>query len=449
MTKNTPSRHLPKSVTRRDVMKYTLAGAGLTALGSLSRALVTPVSGAPLTGHKRLVVIYCYGGYDGMNMVVPMYSSAYYTQRPTLGITDAHNPLDLNGVTGMKLHPEFTGFQSIFNNDGKGAVFHMVGYPTGSRSHFTSQDIYSLGVDGDFTPLGIDESGWMARFADAHAPSATGAVAVGVGRPMDVEGGAGTPLILGSVSSFKFLRYWGSDNDQLHRMNTVQNVLNGFAGSSGATSETTNAIDQGITLADQLQAALGSYNTPFMDSYPVQIGRTYLSRPGRHLRDIAMMIQAGFDTRVFFTGMGGWDTHGNQGITNARQQDLIHYLDKGIENFVNDLKHMGVYDDTMILVVSEFGRTNKENDSGGTDHGKANTFFAAGGGTQSGEYGVRPTDTEILSGADGVGGPNWLNAYSLDFRDIYREAIQDHMGFDAGVVFPEPQTINTNIGFVA
>ena len=453
MSKKTPSRHLSKSVTRRDVMKFTLAGAGLTALGSLNQSLLVPATGEPIPNHKRLVVIYCYGGYDGLNMVVPTTSSTYYLQRPGIAISDAEG-LAMNGVTGMKLHPEFTAFQSIFNNDGKGAVFHMVGYPDASRSHFSSQDYYSLGVVDEFAPLGIDESGWLARFADTHAPSATGAVAVGVGRPMDVEGGLQTPLILGSVASFNFQNDPGYTNNHLYRLETVQGILDGYAGSSGATTETADAIDQGMSLAAQLQAALASYNTPFMDSYPNQIGRTYLSRPGRHLRDISMMIQAGFDTRVFFTGMGGWDTHGNQGggTTNpARQRDLIYYLDKGIENFVEDLKFMGAYDDTMILVVTEFGRTNGENGSGGTDHGKANTFFAVGGGTQSGEYGTRPTDAQILSGhdTDPADGKNWLYPYSLDFRDIYREAIEDHMGFDASVVLPEPQDIDTDIGFVA
>ena len=79
------------------------------------------------------------------------------------------------GSSAYTLHPALTHLQAMWNL-GEVALVNLVGYPQANLSHFTSQDIYSLGVRGEFAALGIPESGWIARFADLYAPTPMGAV---------------------------------------------------------------------------------------------------------------------------------------------------------------------------------------------------------------------------------------------------------------------------------
>ena len=192
-------------------------------------------------------------------------------------------------------------------------------------------------------------------------------------------------------------------------------------------------LGQGDQFAGQIQGAVQNFQPAAGVTYPS-------SSPGRYLEDVATIIQAGFETRIFFTGFGGWDTHGDQGNETGRQADRITRLDEAIGNFVTDIKAMGVWNDTLILVVSEFGRRNFENSSNGTDHGHGNVFFAMGGNVLGGFYGPAITEADISN--------NGYLGYDIDFRDVYREAIADHLADDPTPIFPETQDINTNIGYL-
>ena len=429
-------RHLKKNVSRRDILRYSLAGAGIAALGPLGRGLLTDVHGAPLSNHKRLVSIFGYGGWDGLHMLVPTGNTAYYDRRPSIAIPEA-NALDIGeDSAGYRLHPSFTRLQGLYG-DGNVAIFRKVGYPDADLSHFESQDIHSSGVREDFGSLGIDESGWVARYADQYTNSAMGAVALGVGRPREFEGGSSNPFMASRLSSFEFNDSSVSSGEHAHRMASLSNVLQGYAGPT-LESEARNAIDQGVQLADQIQSAVADYQddatgSAFKDLYPT-------NSPGRYLEDIATLIRGGFETQVFMTGIGGWDTHGDQGATTGRQADLISRLDTAIGVFVDECKDMGTWNDTLILLSSEFGRRNFENGSNGTDHGHGNTFFAIGGGVTGGLYGPDITESDVADS-------NWMG-YGLDYRDIFKEAVSNHMGGSGALVFPEAQDINTTLNYV-
>ncbi|MDF1700111.1 MAG: DUF1501 domain-containing protein [Planctomycetota bacterium] len=430
------SKHLPKNVTRRDILRYTLAGAGIAALGPLGRGLLSEASGAPLVSHRRLVSMFGFGGYDGLNLLVPITNSAYYTRRPTIQIQPG-NALDI-GETDYALHPMMTRLAGLFNA-GEAVAFRMVGYPSQNLSHFISQDIHSWGVRGDFNPLGIDESGWMARYADLHAPTSMGAAAIGVGRPLEFEGGNSNPFMAGSLSGFNFSTSSIGSTDHAHRLDALANVLQDFSG-TGLTTEAKNALDQGVQLTDSIQAAVASYEDEMSGSpHSEDYGN---GTPARYLRDAAILIRGGFETRAFMTGFGGWDTHGNQGNETGNQANLIQRLDHAIGTFADDCKDMGVWNDMLILVSSEFGRRNFENGSNGTDHGHGNTFFAIGGNLAQGTklYGPDITESDIAD-------QNWLH-YELDYRDIFREAVTNHLGGNGALVFPESQDINTSLGYV-
>ena len=430
-------RHLKKSVSRRDILRYSAAGAGIMALGPLGRGLLREASGAALPNHKRVVSIFGFGGYDGLNLLVPTGNTAYYDRRPTIAIPPA-NALDIGeDSAGYRLHPAFTRLAALYNT-GNVAAFRMVGYPDRNLSHFISQDIHSFGVRDDFEALGISESGWIARYADQHAPTPMGAVSLGLGRPREFEGGSSNPFMAGTLSSFRFVTSGLSSGESQHRRAALESILQSFSGPALAT-EARNALDQGLMLSDQIQAAVAAYHatdgsgSPFKDAYET-------NSPGRYMRDIATLIRAGFETEVFMTGIGGWDTHGNQGADTGNQANLIARLDGAIGTFADECMDMGIWNDTLIIVSSEFGRRNFENGSNGTDHGHGNMFFAIGGALTGGLYGPDVTESDVADN-------NWLG-YRLDYRDIFKEAVGSHLGGNAGLVFPEAQDINTTLNYV-
>ncbi len=173
------------------------------------------------------------------------------------------------------------------------------------------------------------------------------------------------------------------------------------------------------------------------DSVDPPVNRTYNIH--RYMQDIARLVQHGFETRVFYTGFGGFDTHSSQGQGTGRQADLYERLDTALGAFKADMQAFGAWDDTVVIVTTEFGRRNFKNGSDGTDHGHAHCTLLAGGAVNGGAYGPDVTTTDLEE--------NWLK-YQVDFRDVYREVIDDHLGGDGSAVFPESQEKNVTLGIV-
>jgi uncharacterized protein (DUF1501 family) len=422
-------RHLPKSVTRRDILRYSLAGMGIAALGPLGNGAIPTALGAP-GGQSRLVVINLYGGNDGLNTVVPVGLQPYFDRRPTLAL-DPAACLSLDSgpepTTAYRLHPVMTNVRSLWT-EGAVAIVNKVGYPNANLSHFTSQDIYSLGVRNDFAPLGLDPSGWVARYADLYAPTPMGAVGVGVGRPLDFVGGQTTSFLVESLANFRFLTDGRYPNNHAYRIEKIKEMLAGFSG-AGLSSDVKDALDQGHTLADQVQTALANYDSGGV-TYPT-------NAPGAYLRDVAVLIEGGFETRLFYTGEGGFDTHGAQGAATGQHATLLQRLDQAIGGFAQDMKNRGVWDDLAIVVLSEFGRRSYQNDSDGTDHGHGNCFLVIGGAVNGGMYGADLTEADLNA--------EWP-PYDVDFRDVHKELIQDVLGDDPAPIFPEAQEKNVVLG---
>ena len=295
-------KHLPKNVTRRDILRYTLAGAGVAALGSFGQGLIPVASGAPLVGHRRLVSLFGFGGYDGLNMLVPTTNQAYMDLRPTIKIT---SPLSI-GETDYGLHPALSRLAGLFGT-GEACAFRLVGYPNQNLSHFISQDIHSGGVRDSFEPLGIDPSGWIARYAQVHAPTPMGAAALGVGRPLEFEGGSSNPFMVGSLGGFRFLSNSIGSADHEHRFAALDSVLQNFSGDT-VTTEAKNALDQGVQLSGQIQQAVTDYEdettgSPFEDAYPKDLNGNRTT-PGRYLRDAAILIRGGFRDQSLHDRLG-------------------------------------------------------------------------------------------------------------------------------------------------
>lgn len=414
-------------LSRRDVLRTTLAGAGLLALGPFGRWL-PEARGAPMA-LKRLVVVNLFGGCDTTNLFIPVSLGDYYSQRAqTIGgsLVDisipeaAALPIDTGpaATTAYRFHPALPKIAARWRA-GQVAAIHRVGYPNPNLSHFESEDIFSYGVRNGFGPLGLPASGWIARYAERHAPTPLGAVGLGVGRRLDFVGGAANPLLVSSLGNFRINgTASNSSNARLHRTQHAKNLLARYQG-TGLPAESKAALDQAYALTNQVQSAIAAYTTQV--TWPT-------SSIGQRLRDVAVLIEGGFETRIFYTGFGGFDTHSDQGQGTGQQANLFTALDDAVGALADDLQNRGIWDDVVVLVITEFGRRNYVNGSSGTDHGHAFTALAIGGAVQGGVHGPH------LRNADLKGE---YPTYAVDFRSVYKDLITRHLGNDADPLFPE------------
>ena len=425
------------SIGRRNFLRAGVAGSGLLALGAFGNQALPWAAGAihatPLPNYKRLIVINLLGGNDSLNTVVPLTLSQYAVHRPNLYINPG-TALSLTGGPGTSaygFHPAMVNLQGLWNK-GEVALINKVGYPQQNLSHFVSEDIWSYGVRG-YKALGGAAAGWVARFADLYAPTPMGVASVGVGRRIDFSGGALTPFMVDSLARFDFLVDWNYANNHGLRITRIRSIL-ANQGGSGNVAAITAALENAHDVSGQVQQAVADYQT-----YSGTSGVVYPSPSSslsRKLQDIAALIHGGFETKIYYTGIGGFDTHTDQ---LSRHDSLLQQLDGAIGPFVDDMTAMGVWGDIAIIVISEFGRRNYENGSAGTDHGHGNCQLVVGANVNGGMYGPDLTNADLdLEYLD----------YAVDFRDVYRNLIQDHLGFDPTPIFTESQPISATITVV-
>ncbi|MGH9763505.1 MAG: DUF1501 domain-containing protein, partial [Blastocatellia bacterium] len=160
-------------------------------------------------------------------------------------------------------------------------------------------------------------------------------------------------------------------------------------------------------------------------------GATYPQTPfGRSLQQIAQMIKANVGVEIAFTDVGGWDTHVNQGSARGQLAARLQDLSQSIAALYRDMGDR--MNNVVILTMTEFGRTMRQNGSGGTDHGHASCLFVAGGPVKGGKvYGKWPglATEQLYEGRD--------LALTTDFRNVFAEVAVRHMGAAApDKIFP-------------
>ena len=153
-------------------------------------------------------------------------------------------------------------------------------------------------------------------------------------------------------------------------------------------------------------------------------------RFGDSLRQLAQLIKANLGVQVAFADIGGWDHHVNEGSTQGQIANVLRDFGQSLAAFWTDLGDLG--EDTVVVTMSEFGRTARENGNRGTDHGHANVMFVMGGPVKGGRvYGQWPGlgQSQLYEGRD--------LALTTDFRQVIGEAVAHHMGNEnLGNVFP-------------
>jgi uncharacterized protein (DUF1501 family) len=388
------------SITRRVFLRNSaLAVVGTAAVPSfLTRAAFGAVENGGRT--KRLVVIFQRGAADGLNIVVPFAEPQYYAMRPSINIP-RKQVLDLNGFFG--LHPSLSAFQPLWQQ-GQLAIVHAAGSPDTTRSHFDAQDFMETGTPG----VKITEDGWLNR--SLHSMPATKqnspfrAIALGPSVPRILSGAEPT-VAMNNISDFSVGGKKASPAASAFEAmydHSSDSVLHGTG------EETFDAVKM-LKTADP-----GKYTAAPGANYPK-------GRFGDSLRQLAQLIKANLGVQVAFADISGWDHHVNEGSTEGQLANVLTDFSQSLAAFWTDLGDL--MEDTVVVTMSEFGRTARENGNRGTDHGHANVMFVLGGPVKGGKvYGRWPglDQSQLYEGRD--------LALTTDFRQVIGEAVARHMG---------------------
>ncbi len=390
------------SITRRIFLRNSaLTVVGTAAVPSfLTRAAFGATENS--TRPKRLVVIFQRGAADGLNIVVPHGEPQYYTMRPSINIP-RKSLLDLNGFFG--LHPSLAPFQPLWQQRHL-AIVHAAGSPDSTRSHFDAQDFMESGTPG----IKITEDGWLNRALQNVPAAAKGspfrAIALGPSLPR-ILSGPEPAVAMNNIDDFSV----GGKNPKPSRAAAAFEAM--YDHSSDTVLHTTG--EETFDAVKMLKAAdPGKYSPARGANYPK-------GRFGDSLRQLAQLIKANLGVQVAFADIGGWDHHVNEGATEGQLANVLSDFSQALTALWTDLGDLG--DDTVIVTMSEFGRTARENGNRGTDHGHANVMFVLGGPVKGGKvYGRWPglDQSQLYEGRD--------LALTTDFRQVIGEAVWRHLG---------------------
>ena len=400
----TPESKRSLKISRREFIRAAgIAGSGVILVGSHAWAMRSP---SALNQRKRLVVIFLRGAVDGLNVVVPYNDGSYYEYRPSIAIPRRGEGavINLDGYFG--LHPALAALIPIWK-EGTLAFIHACGSPDPTRSHFDAQDYIESGTPGIKTTA----DGWMNRTLAAlpgpHQP--TEGLSLGAVLPRIFSG----PMPVANVPVGRGpARPMPVDNPRLEQV--FDSLYDGNDPLSKAYREGREARERllGELSRDMVEADHGA---PGPEGFPNDAAR------------LASLIQRDSTVRLAFLSLGGWDTHVNQGSSRGQLANHLKPLADGLADFKNRLGN--AYDETVIVVVSEFGRTARENGNGGTDHGHGNVIWVMGGPVRGacvyGKWpGLMPDD--LYQGRD--------LTITTDFREPIALILRDHMGLSTAAI---------------
>jgi uncharacterized protein (DUF1501 family) len=407
--------------SRRGFLKsggLALFGIGVGGVPTfLARAAGSSKLIMPYKKNKILICIFQRGAMDGLMAVTPFEDQFLKAARPTLFMTAAKSAggqlIDLDGRFG--LHPSLSAFEPLFKEK-RLAIVHGIGSPNNTRSHFDAQDYMESG-----TPFNKGTgSGWLNR-------------AVGL------LGHDATPFRAVSLTSSMPRSFYG-DNPSVAISN-----LNDFAiqlrgnpmGANVAAKSFEDLYDQtsssllNKTGKESFDAVKMLQKTDIKNYQPSNNAVYPTSALGNSLKQIAQLVKMDVGLEVAFAESGGWDTHFNQGAITGIFARNVNDLSSAITALWTDL---GAYqDDVTIMTMTEFGRTVKQNGTGGTDHGRASCNFILGNDVNGGKV---HGDMKALAVENLEDGRDL--AVTTDFRSVFSEVADKHLRINGdNILFPE------------
>ena len=404
------------SISRRVFVKsggLALFSFGLDPLFLARAAFASyrPLPPSTVFSRPILVCLFQRGAVDGLNMIVPHGDPIYYQERPRIAVPEK-DVLDLDGYFG--LHPGLAALKPLWEAKTLAAI-HAIGSPDATRSHFDAQDYMESGTPG----VKATPDGWLNRYCQhdrEHQDTPFRAVAFGPQLPRILAGTAPS-LAIDDLQAFGLRAPQPAARDRLTR--AFEELYAGSA--TGLLSTSSREAFDAVQMLKRLDP--GQYRPANGADYP-------RGRLGKALLEIAQLIKADIGLQVAFADVTGWDTHVNQGATEGQLAGRLGELGEALAAFTRDVGER--MRDVVVLTMSEFGRTVRENGSSGTDHGHATAMLVLGGPVQGGRVlgkwpGLDPA--QRFEGRD--------VAVTTDFRDLFAELLARHLGAtDLSAIFP-------------
>lgn len=386
-------------MNRRDLLKAVAA----LAPAALTTTIAGRVWAAPATDAK-LLVVFLRGAYDAANVLVPVSSSFYYESRPNLAIAkpDVGNPnsaVVLDADWG--LHPALRDSLAPLWTSREIAFVPFAGTSDDTtRSHFETQDTIELGQS---TKGSRDyRSGFMSRLAVEL--TRVKPIAFTEQLPLIFRGQAEIPNIaLGNVGKP------GVDDRQAELIKQMY-----------AKTKLASAVAEGFRVRDEVVKSIADEMT--------EANRGAVSPRGFELsaRRIGRLMREQFN--LGFVDVGGWDTHVNQGAATGYLADRLGELGRALAGFREEIGP-AAWRDSVVVVISEFGRTFRENGDRGTDHGHGSVYWVLGGGLNGGRIAgeqIKVAQPSLFENRD--------YPVLTDYRALFAGLVQRMYGLDAAAL---------------
>ena len=384
---------------RRDFLSSLALGAGIVVPLGANAWAATAATPSP-TGRK-LIVIMLRGAVDGMNVVAPLADPNYRRLRPSIGLDlpgTEGGALDLDGYFG--LHPALAPLMPLWQQK-KLAFVHASGSPDPTRSHFDAQDYMESATPGRKNT----QDGWMNRLLGAlPGPSApTRALSIGPVMPRILSGPAVAINLANGAA--------GTRADILDRPamgNAFDQLYAGHARFGRVYQDGRRAHKDVVEASMNREMQAADNGAPLPNGFPDDAAR------------LATLMRNDGRIQLAFVALGGWDTHANQGAGSGQLANRLAPLGLGLATLATRLGPL--FDDTTVVVMSEFGRTARENGNGGTDHGHGNAMWVMGGGVAGGKvYGdwQGVGDSALNEGRD--------LPVTTDFRLVLAQVAERHL----------------------
>ena len=398
----THARSRERGRSRREFLRYAGAAAVAAQLPALDARLLARARGGG--SGRSLVVLYLRGGADWLNMLIPWKDPLYREARSgiALGEDDGIVPLD----DRFALHPAMAPLAPLYEEKQLAPVL-CVGSPHPTRSHFDAQDFMEYGAPG----LRSVRSGWLNRYLELTRSSGQTefrALAMQERLPRSLRG----PFPALAVPS----------NMDKKRGQRTLSRFEEFYG--GGEMERRTEDDDVVSSGRVTIATLQRFHGIVAEGEAAREGAGYPEgRFGQRLAGIAQVLRADAGLEVAGLDYNGWDHHINQGGNDGQQATMLANLCGSLAAFCRDLGPR--LERTTVLVMTEFGRTVKENGNSGTDHGRGAGMLVLGGGVEGGKVHGDWRGLEKKALVDGRDLP-----VTTDFRDVMAATLRGALEFD-------------------
>lgn len=399
---------------RRDFIRQT----GFAVLSHSALMSITPIglSRAHAANKKKYFInVFLRGGADGLSLLAPKSNEQfqiYKNSRPDLHLPKSQL-LELKGVSEFGLHPEAKRLQALFSH-GHAIFAHGAGSLNSTRSHFTQQDIIEGG-----NKVRIPNSGYLYRALNKEAKNLE---MVSIGSSLSASMNGANSKAIAMLSPESFTNIQGPRKEVRPVLSKKERIVVMATDKNGDCSDFGDSA-RGLLCRQALQVgrSISSVSTALPELIPgdeVKYGRSSIGN--NLMQAVRLVTSETLNTQFVNVDMGGWDTHLNEGVLNGTFALKVRQLDQALGAAKDDLVRSGRWEDTVIVVMSEFGRTLAQNGTGGTDHGRGGMMMILGGALKNPGRIIAPNfDLSTLDIRD--------VRVEVDYRNVIAELLLDHM----------------------